>query len=337
MREADVHRNRSAMTMTELIVAVAVLSIMVLGFGQLLTSSQKVVKETQDNQRQNNVAQAVADVIRADLGKITKNGFLCITQRSTYTSHPRLLFTTAGMSPSKTDAVVGSGGISVYGPVRLDLRDGFGFDTNCARGAMLRQGWVMSTDSVSGISDVWNTDLDTITSMTRVEMNELIGNYSSSGPESGTLLRAISDDHLDLDWPPTDLNELKGLWQFLSTRNTAVDIMWTDGSKSGTDLNWYGVRYVDPYERVPKNDGYPSWSSVSGSSEAARESFLETNMEFKAYGGGYRALWTRHDQSNWPKAIKLVFRVYDEAMAGEFTTQSTSQWYNRYEVIVPID
>jgi len=305
------------MTMTELLVAVAVLSIMVLGFGQLLTSSQKVVKETQTNQQQNSVAQSIADVIRADLGKLTKNGFLCITQTSNWFSRPRLIFTTAGVIPSKTHAVVGTGGISLYGHADMDVSSGY---SHIYSEIMLRQGWVMSTDSVTGVSDVWNTDLETITTMDREDLNDLIGNC---GLTSGTLIEAAD---FTLDYPPTNLTDIESMWQILSTQNASVDIMWTDGTTSGGNLNWYGINWDGNYNVNWKNE--PSSKDDFDSTEIK----VSTSSQW-----GYRALWSHHNQEEWPKAIKISFRVYDQSMAEGLQRETSDEYYKRYEVIVPLD
>jgi hypothetical protein len=42
------------------------------------------------------------------------------------------------------------------------------------------------------------------------------------------------------------------------------------------------------------------------------------DVEVSIEGLTYCALWTHHNQKNWPKAIKIRFRIYEKRMPKEF-------------------
>ena len=75
--------------------------------------------------------------------------------------------------------------------------------------------------------------------------------------------------------------------------------MWTNGTtRPGGDLQWFGVEALPSagggysYEKAPSHDPEIEDPSTNG-------------------GESYRALWTQHNQNNWPKAVKVRFALKD--------------------------
>jgi type II secretory pathway pseudopilin PulG len=318
----------AGLTIIELIVAVAIMVIMILVFGMILTQSQKVVSGSQKIMQSNNTAAAIANVIRNDLRKITKNGFLCITQYDG-DDRPYLLFTTAGLVRSKLLNYTATGGLSTYG---------FTDDSSGNRNILFHQGWVGIKFNPDGfhydafvdagfIKDVINVGLEDIQKMPRVDINTFINLLYSDGP--------IPKDNT-LSCRPETLSGLNDAWQFLTDEIVNLNIMWTDGTRdlATNELYWYGISSSENADNANSKDS----ATDEPSDEWDGLVFAPGVAEFDAGGGDYRALWTRHDQNNWPTAIKIKFKIRDPnlsaAAENEGTTIGQGIWY---EVICPIE
>ena len=325
---------RRGMTLMELIVAVAVLAIMILGFGQIVGQAQRVVTVSQNNMRSNAIAEAINRTIQNDLSKITKNGFLCISQQTETNAWPQLFFLKAGTTRSKTHNVTGLAGVSSYGQAdNKHTNDEYG-DT--LSGLFIRQSWVLSTLSVSGPSDIWNSDLSAIQAKTRDELHDLVGR---PGVMDG--LRDALPGSLYV--PPVEPNDLNALWQVLSAEVNGVSIMWADGTKDGSNLLWYGVGFKDYTTSEGLRDVV--WKGGLTQENASFDPSDYSQIEFNVNTttpSRYRAFWTFHNQNNWPKAIKVSYRILDptlteSAKESYYTVGGESRYYTRYEVIVPIE
>jgi len=302
--------------------------IMILTFGQILSSSQKAVNVSQTAMRTRSAGSAIEKVIRDDLRKITKNGFLCITQASD--GSPRLVAVTAGVTPSKTGTDIGNGGI-----IALGLCD------NLAGSLPIfyHQAWVLAgvggTQPAAG-SDVMTHDMESVVRLSRNDMNTLAGSIANTWapPNTYTPQRSIRI-------PAGDINDISALWQVLASECYAVSIQWTDGTYDGTNnLYWYGIECNDggtlddptddsytayskhPTTGVPVSSGVDAWPGV------AFDGGDPNQIEFDA--GGYRALWTKDNQSNWPVAIRIRFTISNPAVIG------TEEASREYEIIAPV-
>jgi len=313
----DAVRNRAGMTIIELLVAVTIMVIMILAFGTILTQSRRVVSGTQRMIRSNSQAAALGQTFRQDIRRATQQGLLCITQTAPGSS-PRLLITIAGPVPSKTRPLVGTGGFAH-----------FGLSANASPMAtpgnyvLFAQRWVLIAGAGMG-GDIWATmDLANVQALRRhdpdpdkPDMNKTCTNVCDFSP--GGMIAPVSI-------PPRDLSEVNALWQVLADKCQWLSIMWTDGTDTGGALNWYGI------DRVVTNDqGTPDpeddvWEyQVRAQSGSAWEDLdiAHETIEFDADDNDtYRALWTHHDQNNWPKAIRIRFKLPGQAP---------------YEVICPV-
>ncbi len=326
----------TGLTVMELLVAVVIMVIMILAFGIILTQTQKVVSGSQAIMRSNNTAAAIAHVIRNDLRQITKNGFLCIT-RYNGANRPYLLFTTAGPSHSRFGNYLTLTGLSTYGWV--EPRETGGVDLH-GNNILFHQGWLTwdsgagnEYDVLLGTTDVLNFDLTSIQKKTRPEINIFVNQLYDNNRIPRDYPAPPSQY---IAYPPETIAEITDAWQILSAEIISLGIMWTDGTKDpvSNELYWYGVD--SNYNAGSKDSisGAPSdeWTGLTIANDVA-----EFDAELSAGNGDYRALWTRHDQNNWPTAVKIKFRIRDPILAAaaekEGTTISEGIWY---EVICPI-
>lgn len=314
---------RAAFTLVELLVAVLIMVLMMLAFGMILSESQKTVSIAQNQSRGNQIADAIARTLRNDLARLSKNGFLCITRyQAGVASRPYLLFTTSGNQQSRVGAYRTLDGISIYG--WATPTPGGGAVLAQYTHILFREGF-LTWDSGGGnesdllAADVLNTSLARIQTKSRVD----IDTYLNQLYEAGRIPR--DDDYFV--YPPQQLSDVAKCWQILSAEINSLGIQWTDGSIHSTNetLNWFGIdsdsdaQYRDPATGNPAESGWKSYD-------------IGDNVPEYQSTYGYRALWTHHNQNNWPKAIRVKFTIYDE----EFQ-KASGQSATEYEVIVPIE
>lgn len=348
--------HRAGMTLIELMVSVAVMVIMIVGFGMIMNNSQKVVRTTQANIRANAIAEAISRAIRYDLENIQKaGGYLCIRSSSNERSTPMLFYTPDGGMPvhSVTDRSGGTSYLLAYGLTNNASDNTTGINT--AANILLRQRWVRDTTGPimpGSESDLWQ--YATISSRwefyTRIEVG--------LKPEIPSKWPAFPDWALGV--PPRNASDLLSSWQVLSTEVNGLSIMWYDGN------NWYGTDCSDP----------PNGGLISGSSHSAVRSSSSvtididppddtdpdtigdaladnTLFEFEIDSGDfpddptYLAMWgPSQGAALWPRAIRVSFRLIDPTLKeGEggvrtryYTYTSGGEkkkvYYTRYEVVV---
>ncbi|MBN1942401.1 MAG: prepilin-type N-terminal cleavage/methylation domain-containing protein [Phycisphaerae bacterium] len=327
-------------TLAELLIAVVVMVLMMLAFGMIAREAKRTVALSQNRSRGNNTADAIARTIRNDLAKITKNGFLCITrldpEGDANEDRPYLLFTTSGITQSRTGNYRSLAGISIYGFADPDTDTQSGY--TLTRNLFFRvpwlcwqsQGGTQLYDSVhidlddDGSNDdeidVLYCGLENIQTMSRENINTYITNLYING-------RVPRDN--EIAYPPATLIDVTNSWKILTSEIVYLGIQWTDGTVSGGNINWFGVSSSYSADSKHTVTGLPSkqWSQDS----PYKDGYADNLLEFKEIGHGYRALWTHHNQNNWPTAIRVRFTIYDpefEAAAGGSAV---------YEVIVPIN
>jgi len=318
------------MTMIELLVAVAILSIMILSFAAILTQAQRVVSGTEKSIRAKAAAGAMAQVFRDDLRRATRHGLLCITQDADG-GPPRLIVTTAGVTPSKVHAQTGTGSLCQYG---LAVNQ----SATTSPPVLYAQRWVLRKGAVPiPPTDLLDYDLANIQALPRGgtvlpewDMDRLVSQMVNSAPPNN-----ITTPGQFIRIPAETLSDLAALWQVLQDGCEWVSITWTDGTKDDnvppgppgdpTDdfLRWFGVEYEEGtgYIAYGKDaTGKPDediWKGV------AFDPNLLTQIEFNAGANVYRALWTHHNQNNWPKAIRIRFKLVEQD--------------GPYELICPVD
>jgi len=197
-------RRRLGLTLTELVVAVGVLVLLVLGFGVVLSQSQKVVVGAQEVIRANTTAAAIQDVIREDIRQASQFGVLHIEP-------DKLVVLRAGVSHSLTSPVTGMGSVVKYARTSSDV--------------LYRQGWILSGDGTGGSpsGDVQNYDLADIQGMSPAEAQNFAQTIASAADPS-------------LTEEPASLTDMNALWQFLAGDCTDLSFEWATGN--GGSLMW---------------------------------------------------------------------------------------------------
>jgi len=272
------HRSRRAFTILELLVAVTILLMMISMVGMILSSSRELAKTAQGKMRANAAAAAIAEVLRDDVRRGTKNGFLCVTE---WKGRVRLVATAAGHAQSLTVKDGGTGELICYG-----IDDNRADPASTTNDILFRVGWILN-ESASG-PDIWNLDLSDLQLLPWADVNSAI-NAVLSGSKTDTLRV-----------PPLTLADVGELWKVVATHCSNVSILWTDGTLDARgNLEWYG----------PGSPKDSKWSS---------RNVYSNKTEFNAGAGAYRALWTQRNQNNWPLAIKVRFQLRDPQMPPEF-------------------
>jgi hypothetical protein len=140
-----------------------------------------------------------------------------------------------------------------------------------------------------GGEDVWDSDLTEVERLTRDQVADMCnGNLDNEVPAN-------------LPGSPQTYADVEKLWKLLAGNIApgTLSIDWTDGSTDDSgNLKWYGP-------------GHPKGGNDNG---------IEDTSD------GYQALWTHHNQANWPAAIKIRFDLNDPTLP---TTQ--------YEVICNLE
>lgn len=311
-------RNRSAgLTLIELIVGVAILSIMILAFGIIMSESRKVVSVSQANMRGNSEAYAIAQTIREDIRHLTQNGFLCITERDVAglpAKAQTLVYTAANPSPSVTNSAIAGANGTV---AAMGLCNNTKPATAGGGPVLFRASWLLS--STIGVTaadkDVFfstagaTSDLSMFQTAARGGLDSYITN----------ILTTAGYVPSQVVCPPTTLAEVNELWKYLATNCTDLQISWMDGSVyPAAEVAKAGqIRWFD--RNAPKDSTWAAKTIASGT------------VEYADAAGNYRALWTHHDQTNWPVAIRIRFKLNDPNLAEQFRVSGVD-----YEVICPI-
>lgn len=324
--------NPRGLTLIELLVAVAIMSIMILAVGAIVRESQKLVAVGQGSIRANAAASSIVQVIRSDLRSASQEGFLCLTTRDN-NGNPLLMVTTAGPARSVLGTSSGTGTLVCLGQLdnladpgsaqnKILWRPGYVLASSGAEADLYRYPYAPVPPAVSA-----NVDLAMLRTLARQDINNLVVE---------DMVSRIPLLQLQLHVPPVELGHVTNVWQILSAYCSELSICWTDGTidDKGTpdptddELAWYGIEWDDSipaYTIVPKD---PNWDT---------KTLVTDNPEYPEYNADtrpgeppiYRVLWTSHNQSNWPRAIRIAFRLRDPSMPADFEDV-------RYEVICPV-
>ncbi len=303
-------RSRRGLTLIEMLVGVAVLAMMILAFSMILSTSQNVVSVSQANMRNNSKALALAQVLRADLRQVTQNGFLAIAQKGN-NGPPVLIFTQAGLAESLTGPESGSGAVVALG--MCDRGNYEAPDGEQKPMVFLRQGWVLKAPEVGPPGgkpdgDIWNYDLSFFLALPRDP------NSGEDGIET-YVQAAMGFLPSKVDVPIDSMSDLNEIWQVLAPNCIELSIHWTDGTAGSNGLKWWGVEY----SRSKDGKKWEDEVKASGKSQ------IEVDES------PYLALWTKEDQTLWPKAIRIRFKLQDTAGGAQDTGG-----YNEYEVVCTI-
>lgn len=217
------HNRRAGLTLVELMVSVAILSVIAVTFTTILSQSQRVVSTSQQTMRANATAAALAQTIQRDFRRITHNGFIRITG---FQSDQRLYFVCAGPSRSVTGDTLGTGCIVGYG-----VCDNPNSDDDDSK-VLYRTNWVLhretgETPDFTLEDDVFQADLADIQRLGPIEMRDLIDDeLESNRPDKIAV-------------PPENLDEIEDLWMVLREGIDEVRFYYTNGEVNDDgELRW---------------------------------------------------------------------------------------------------
>jgi type II secretory pathway pseudopilin PulG len=214
------------MTLVEMLVAISVLAVMILAVSSILVQTQRFISAAQENRRSHAMAFTIARIIRRDLRRVSKDGFLYIS------SDNKLIFSTAGTVTGINESTKGDGSIICYG----------------------QQSYTSTIESGKNGTFLWRPEYicncTTGAPSTAIEGERINVNFStlrqcaaSSGDANSPFtLQSLADAAAvapgNMQLPPATATQLKNLWQVLVTNIDNFQVSWTYGDKSGSNLNW---------------------------------------------------------------------------------------------------
>lgn len=272
---------RAGMTLVEMLVAVSVLAVMILAVSSILVQTQRFISAAQENRRSHAMAFTIARIIRRDLSRVSKDGFLNISSGGN--SGSMLVFSTAGPVSGINSPVKGDGSIICYAQQVCTN----GKDTSKKENYLWRPEYVCNcttgTPSATFEGERVNVNFSILRSCAIGDSNSPFQLQSLASAAAG---KAPSSS---FQLPPTQASQVEDLWQVLVVAIEEFKVEWTDGTNDNGILNW---------------------SSAPG-------------------------LWTHQNQANWPKAIKISFKINDPSMPKEFRDENNITGI-AYEVISTI-
>lgn len=220
------------MTLIELMVAVALLSIMILCFGKIVAESRKLVGVSQATMRANNMAMAIDQSLRDDIRRASQFGFLYIgvNPRPVSGSNPAILIC-GSVGPSQS-VTANASTISNCKVVAYSLCPTLPASST---GILWKAGFVLTgTSAPTTTSDTWG-NLDqyqlqvSTTNAIKTNVVDMIA------PAFGGYQPA------NLPASPDTLTAVLESWKYMATNCTEMEIAWTDGTASATPgaLKWY--------------------------------------------------------------------------------------------------
>ena len=322
------------MTLIELTVSLAILALMVLAFGQVLTSSQKVVAGSQGVMDSSAAAAAITQQLRDDLACQTPEGFLAIiapvdgdpvtaTRPGLLLASIRPLVSRYPPAPPATEPVRANAALIWYGalsdtaPRRND------------RPLLARQAWLLN--GMLSAPPLPNSDIfpDPMTGggMTLARLGRLRRDIvrtwvlptlnNTGGVSTSPMLGAAGTDRL---WEvmAEDLREMSVTWSALDpTGQPFID-------PATGQIRWFG--YI---ARLDNSVSPPVWQVTHAPYAAwsANNFGPGSGIESSGPGGCYIAFWDREILTDqWPIAVRIRFEL---GVRGAESGQM-------YEVICPV-
>ena len=213
----------AGMTLVEMLVAISVLAVMILSVSTILVQTQRFISAAQENRRSHAMAFTIARIIRRDLRRVSKDGFLCVTSGA---GGSMLIFSTAGPVTGINESTKGDGSIVCYGQQ----------STSSGTKYLWRPEYICNCTTGTASPDISGERIN-------VNFSILRQCAASSGDANSPpfTLQALADKVAsttpgNMQLPPATATQLKNLWQVLVTNIDKFQVSWTDGTK-GTDGN----------------------------------------------------------------------------------------------------
>ena len=219
-------RGAVGFTLIELMVSIAIMAIIMLAFGGLLTQANQVVTEGEKRMRSDAAASAISRIIRNDIRQITKNGFLRIGRIKIDAGGAGggaeekyrhvLVLVTAGKTQSSFSDDSGDGGVILYGRSDEESDD---------PSALYRKVLVLSQDSTGNVKDCINP------------ARNLADLQVLSDSEMADLIDELGEEPENMKYPPETLQQVtETSWMVLAGGCTELKIEYrSPGSKTWSE------------------------------------------------------------------------------------------------------
>ena len=181
---------RRGMTLMELMVSVAILAVMILGFSNVLSQTQRVVNDSQRLMRANASIAAISQLMRSDFRSVSKIGFMRV-------KGDFVAFSSVGPSYSLTSNYRGLGKFVAYRIVRDAKLNPAAQDILC------RQAFILKEDNPSpdGLTaDVWTWDLATVQAMNLATLQGQITNIADPSRDPVVAVPPLTPTNFRNSW-----------------------------------------------------------------------------------------------------------------------------------------
>jgi prepilin-type N-terminal cleavage/methylation domain-containing protein len=325
------------MTLIELLVSTAILALMILLVNSLLVSSRRTIEIAQTTIRANANVRALVDIIRKDIAGMDPDGFLAIvvTDKGEYqTGQYHLIFTTAGTYHSlcantTQDLWANAARVDIGLPAKPHKVDDKGTPTDNTddieyrilyRRAILHnptdpQPFVDGEDhhqlAVPYYQFAPDKPVEELAPWLYANTYYPYYRFALHPHGESDFPRMISPDspQPEMKLPALHLNDLRTLWPYVVSEVSDFRVQWTDGrtdAKTGR-LLWFDKD--NPWVPIqPGND--PLWQSLGAAQLSSFPQLVEFNlMGPRGQPPVYCAFWSYRNKNNWPKALRLMFKV----------------------------
>jgi len=239
-RQGPIRPARAGMTLIEMLVAISVLAVLILAVSEILVQSQRFISAAQENRRSHAMAFTIARIIRRDLRRVSRDGFLSITGGA----NPTLVFATAGPTSGINDPVKGDGSIICYAQQNCTSSTHNGNETYLWRPEYICN-CLTGSPSTTFEGERVNTNFSVLRSCPAqaADSNSV---FTLQGLVNAAAAKAPSD----LELPPVNASQIDDLWQVLVVAISDFEVKWTGGEKTADGLL---IWRSDPKLWTPQN------------------------------------------------------------------------------------
>lgn len=285
-------------TMIELIVSVAILTLMILGVGFVFKQSSTAVGIAEGNMEIQSALRAGSGVLRDDFRKIAKDGFLCIVD-ATPDTPPLLIFTAAGHYQSMTmPGQERNAALLVY---TLAKDQAVSDENGNAQVALLSRRahlLVAEADAVfnlpNGAPVLGDLLLSNVARIRSETDQNLLGYYVSPLNSNLSPRNQLIEP---LNSSPTNFNEVNGLWPYMIGNVKNVRFEFYDGQRRNNYAN-----PIQPNEAM-------QWLTAEDAGN--RSNYDPPGVSTGTINGAPYVLWRHTNPAAWPKAVKAVLTMQD--------------------------
>ena len=269
-------------------VSAAILVMMLAIVNGMLASSRRAIRHAQTIIRVNADMRAAVDRIRKDLARITKDGFLGISEDLNGSMH--ITFTATGVFRSMCDNMVANAARIDFGVTEDDNK------------ILWRRAILMDPN---------DTTTDDKDDHVKGSLSEQYAMTIMPRQYAGSVLAWTSERFYfpKFNLPAAKLSDLDNLWPYLIGNVTDLKIQWSNGTLEdpgdpSSALVWHDKS--KPYQDQP-----PDWTTRI----LIDQDFREPNLDIPEFqvpgtkGPRYNALWTYAKKDNWPTAVRMQLKI----------------------------